>query len=176
MYDIKDGDLICFAGTTWLSRLIRWYTNGLYSHTAFAMTINGRVFLLESMDGGIRLFPLDGILEASRRDGCRAYWHKLKPEYEMSREAIIKAAMELWEGVHQKRYVLSTIVCKWFGLLWRFLRGNDAIAKESYLCTEFVVAAMNKAEIKTPMRPVEATPQGVSELTCFEDGIELCLY
>jgi len=38
---MKDGDVLCFMGTRWWSRLISYFTNSLYTHVAMASWSNG---------------------------------------------------------------------------------------------------------------------------------------
>lgn len=168
---IKDGDLICFGGTTYLSRLIKWHTQSIYSHAALCVVLRGRVYLLESMDGGIRLFPLDGCLEKAIQDGYIATYFKLKSGFDGNK--IVEEGLKLWSGKWQKRYWIVPIITQWGHLIKRFLTGNTNVVKDCYQCSEFVSYALQNAGIKLPKLPILMTPKLIANLDCFETGIML---
>ena len=178
--NIKDGDLICFAGTSYLSKAIRWYADDLYSHVAIAVNFKDRVFLLEAMDGGIRFFPLDGIIESSEDDDCRTFWHPII-EGSIPRDAFVNTALHSWKGVWQKRYYLIPIVAQWIHLLRRFQKSDPVVQRECYHCAEFVGTALNAVGIPLissytgeVIEPIQCLPKDIVNLTCFSsEGIEL---
>lgn len=61
---IKSGDLIAFTHRPWKSwydiklQLIRLFTRSEYVHIGIAWTVGGRIFILEAVSSGIRIYPL----------------------------------------------------------------------------------------------------------------------
>ncbi len=58
---IKNGDLLLCAGSSWFSRLIQWATESIWSHVGFVMRLDkiDRVMVLESVESqGVRTVPL----------------------------------------------------------------------------------------------------------------------
>jgi uncharacterized protein YycO len=55
---IKSGDLLAWAGTCFQCRVVRAFTNSTYSHVGVAWVIGGRVFVLEAVTSGVRIYPL----------------------------------------------------------------------------------------------------------------------
>lgn len=65
---IKSGDLLAWSHRGWGSwydfqvQMVRVFTRSEYCHVGIAWVIAGRVFVLESVQKGIRLFPLSRLL------------------------------------------------------------------------------------------------------------------
>lgn len=61
---IKSGDLLAWSHrglSSWYDlqiQIVRMFTRSEYSHVGIAWVIGGRVFVIESVSGGIRIFPL----------------------------------------------------------------------------------------------------------------------
>lgn len=61
---IKTGDVLAWTHKSWRSwydiqiQIVRFFTQSEYSHVGIAWCIAGRVFILESVGAGIRIFPL----------------------------------------------------------------------------------------------------------------------
>ncbi len=61
---IRSGDLLAWSHGGWASwhdwqvQGVRIFTRSEYSHVAIAWVVGGRVFVIESVVGGIRIFPL----------------------------------------------------------------------------------------------------------------------
>lgn len=61
---IRSGDLLAWSHGGWSSwhdwqvQGVRIFTRSEYSHVAVAWVVGGRVFVIESVVGGIRIFPL----------------------------------------------------------------------------------------------------------------------
>lgn len=62
--NIQSGDLLAFTHKEWLSiydlqvQAVRIFTESEYSHVAIAWVVGGRVFVLESVEPKVRIFPL----------------------------------------------------------------------------------------------------------------------
>lgn len=107
---IKSGDVLAWTHRSWGTwydfqvQMVRFFTQSEYSHVGVAYTLGDRVFVLESVGSGIRMFPLsqagsfywlsldtkwtDDTLNAamskigqtySKWDGIRSLFVKLKP-------------------------------------------------------------------------------------------------
>lgn len=67
---IKTGDALFFSGGKWSSwygiqvMLVRMFKPSKWSHVGMAWAENGRVFIMESVGTGIRLYPLSKEVEA----------------------------------------------------------------------------------------------------------------
>lgn len=61
---IQSGDVISFTHIPWSSwydlkiQTVRLFTRSEYSHSAIAWVVGDRVFLLEAVSAGVRIFPL----------------------------------------------------------------------------------------------------------------------
>jgi len=61
---IKTGDLLAWSNGGWGSwrdiqvNLVRMFTRSEYSHVGLAWVANGRVFIIEAVGSGVRIFPL----------------------------------------------------------------------------------------------------------------------
>lgn len=56
---IQSGDVLVWSGSSVFSKIIKWWTKSEYTHVGFSWKANGRLFVIESMDGkGVRIFPL----------------------------------------------------------------------------------------------------------------------
>ncbi|MEI8256646.1 MAG: hypothetical protein WCJ30_13310 [Deltaproteobacteria bacterium] len=75
---IRDGDVLCFSGRTWLSRLIMRLSRGQFSHSGLAFWWEDRLMVLQ-----VELFPGVQALPVSRAVGAydgRVEWYSLKDE------------------------------------------------------------------------------------------------
>ena len=61
---IKSGHLLAWTHRSWKSwydikvQIVRFFTQSEYSHVALAWVVSGRVFALEAVSSGVRLYPL----------------------------------------------------------------------------------------------------------------------
>lgn len=66
--NIKSGDLLAWSHRgfgSWYDlqvQAVRFFTRSEYSHVGVAWVFGGRVFVLESVTGGVRIFPLSRLL------------------------------------------------------------------------------------------------------------------
>jgi hypothetical protein len=69
---IQSGDLIAFTHRAWRSvydikvQLVRFFTQSEFSHVGIAFVIDGRVFIIESITGGVRIHSLSDLIP---------FWH-----------------------------------------------------------------------------------------------------
>ena len=55
MKQIKDGDILHCKSNSVLSKLIRYFTKGRYSHTALVISLEGILFIVDSQHDGTRI-------------------------------------------------------------------------------------------------------------------------
>lgn len=126
---IKSGDLLAWTHKEWGSwynfqvQMVRMFTRSEYSHVGIAYVVADRVFVLESVVGGIRQTPLstmvpfywlplsdywnDDVLKAamsklgqqySKWDGFKSLWKKIKPGTDNNWECAEYAQFILQQG------------------------------------------------------------------------------
>jgi hypothetical protein len=98
---IKSGDLLAWGHTRWGSwydvqiQLVRMFTRSEYCHVAVAWAFGGRVFVLEAVSTGVRIFPLSRLLPF--------YWlpqrAKWTPEVEAWALAQVGEPYSKWQAV-----------------------------------------------------------------------------
>jgi uncharacterized protein YycO len=87
--NIKSGDVLFFTCDKVRSfsdlkdKIIMWWTKSKYYHTAIAWVIDGRVFMLEAVPGGVRMFPLSKELPVDWVSVPK-YWNKKIAEWSIS--------------------------------------------------------------------------------------------
>ena len=87
---IKSGDVLAWRGAGIISRVIRRVTMSSHSHVGIAWVANGRVFILEAVEGyGIGLRPLS--------QACPFYWVPIRPHM-WNNDAAEFAFSKLQEG------------------------------------------------------------------------------
>lgn len=125
--EIKSGDVLAWTNRKWGSwydfqiQMVRVGTQSEYCHVGVACIIGGRVFILESVGSGVRMFPLslevpffwiptnmkwtEEVLELalskmgqkySRLDGIKSLWQKIKPGTD-----------EQWQCAEYVRFILQ---------------------------------------------------------------------
>lgn len=81
---IRSGDCLAWTHRSWRSwydikvQLVRFFTQSEYSHVGVAYVLPGRVFVLEAVSSGIRMFPLSKLLPF--------YWMPTAAEWSMEAE------------------------------------------------------------------------------------------
>lgn len=55
---IRSGDVLAWDGRCFQCRIVRAFTAETYSHVGVAWVVGGRVFILEAVTSGVRIFPL----------------------------------------------------------------------------------------------------------------------
>ena len=139
---IKTGDLLAWSNGGWGSwhdiqvNLVRIFTRSEYSHVGLALVGAGRVFVLEAVSSGVRLFPLSRALP---------FWWIRRPE-ELDAEAIDFAFDRLGDGYSRLQAIRA-----FFGTL---PAGED----DRWQCAEYVLGVLDAAGEKLT---AAATPTGV---------------
>lgn len=82
---IRSGDLLAWSHDRWGSlydfkvQMVRVFTRSEYCHVGIAWSVSGRLFVLEAVSSGVRIFPLSRLLPF--------YWLPLKAAWESEVEA-----------------------------------------------------------------------------------------
>ena len=109
--DIKSGDLLAFQHGSWKSwkeiktLAVRVFTASTFSHVGIAWVTSGRVFVLEAVTTGVRIFPLS-LSGDFYLIPLKAPWFSVTEEYALSKigfpyselKAIYAALYELKRG------------------------------------------------------------------------------
>jgi hypothetical protein len=86
---IRSGDLLAWSHRGWGSwydiqiQMVRVFTQSEYSHVGIAWVVAGRVFVLEAVQTGVRIFPLSRLLPF--------YWLPLGANWDAEWESEVEA-------------------------------------------------------------------------------------
>lgn len=117
---IQSGDVLAWDGRCFQCRLVRAFTGETYSHIGVAWVIAERVFILEAVTSGVRIFPLSRELPF--------YWLPMALEWTPAAEAFALAHVgekySRWEAIRAylqlpqrgkawqcAKYVLPLLAC-----------------------------------------------------------------
>ncbi len=148
---IKTGDLLAWSSGSWRSwhdiqvNLVRVFTRSEFSHVGIALVGAGRVFVLEAVGSGVRLFPLSRALP---------FWW-IRRRAELGAEAVDFAFDRLGDGYSRLQAIRA-----FFGTL---TSGED----DRWQCAEYVLGILQAdGEILTNV----ATPTGVVQAAARDWG------
>lgn len=155
---IKSGDLLAWSHGGWTNwhdievSLVRIATQSEFSHVGMAFVLLDRIFILEAVGAGVRLFPLSREIPF--------YWIR-RPTERLSEEAIAYAFS-----------VLGDRYSKWQAIKGFFNKlrlGEDAL----WMCGEFFLAILKRdgevlTNVATPSGIVKAAMQRWGSLTFVE--------
>ena len=139
---LKSGDLLAWSHERWWSfydfkiQLVRMFTRSVYCHVGICWCVGGRVFVLEAVSAGVRIFPLSRELPF--------YWIPLHAHWESEVEAW--ALRQVGEPYSQWQAVLAGL-----GLL---KPGEDSI----WQCAEYTLEVLRRGGVDLGMT---ATPNAV---------------
>ena len=139
---IKSGDLLAWSHRGWRSwydlkvQAVRAFTRSEYCHVGIAWAVSGRLFALEAVLTGVRIFPLSRMLPF--------YWVPLRATW--TREVEAWALAQVGEPYSQWRAVLAGL-----GLL---RPGEDSI----WQCAEYAAEVARRGGVELGS---EATPTAV---------------
>lgn len=105
---VRDGDVLLWRGSSWLSQVIRWAGRSPYSHAGLAVWIRGRLMVAESRERkGIRLLPLRSAVAGAAVDlyGVKASL-QTSSEPGSVRERVVLRALELLGEPYGYRRIL----------------------------------------------------------------------
>lgn len=145
---IKTGDLLVWSHGGWRNwhdievSIVRMATRSEYSHVGLALTLAGRVFILEAVGAGVRLFPLSREL----------------PFYWVSRPVSLRdCAVDFAFARIGDRYSKLQAIAAFFGLL---TAGKDS----RWQCSEYVLSVLRAdGEDLTPIPTPSAVVRAAAE-------------
>ena len=197
-FEVNPGDVIAFSGNGIDSKIIRWFTQSLYSHIIIVLdtqrpnpnsedTEFKDVLIAESttyttvpnFNGqqciqGVQVHWLSHWLDIYKTYG-RAWWFPLKQQ--LSPEGITQMQSWLWHLYeHQVPFSCPKSVGAWMARE-RYHHNYDALKQQglstdslSFFCSELVTQALQVAGAIDPkLNPAAQTPKDVMNLTCFQD-------
>lgn len=165
---IKDGDVLTFAGSWLVSRLIRWWTGQPVSHVGIALWLRfgeeteDRLCVFESMEpGGVRIIPISLAMETSDA----VYWQKLDGSQVNPHEAI-GWALQQWGGKYASWLQFLSFVSPGFRRL-REIVGLPARIGDGYHCSGLVAQALMFGGFSLPKDPALVTPGDFHRFDCL---------
>ena len=158
---IRSGDLLAWGHDRWGSfydlkiQLVRMFTRSEYCHVGIAWAFGGRVFVLEAVSTGVRIFPLSRLLPF--------WWIPLRAVWESEVEAW--AMRQVGEPYSEWQAVLAGL-----GLL---KPGEDRI----WQCAEYAAEVARRAGVNlgvdvTPTAVVRAAQRLPGTVTHFVEADE----
>lgn len=146
---IKTGDLLAWSHSGWGSwhaiqvSLVRMFTQSEFSHVGLAFVVYDRIFVLEAVSSGVRIYPLSRAL----------------PFYLVSNPKELSTPALEWAF----QYIGNEYESKWRMVLATFI-DIDLKNNHRFQCSEYVngILTMNDQEITvidTPSAIVEAAMQ-----------------
>ena len=150
-----DGDLVAFGGKWALSRAIQWWTRSEVSHLGVLLWIDAgegspRLCVMESVGGGVRLFPFSSLNRSYHKAGGRIWLARYEgPE---PRQTIRARALTAWGSAYPSDRQYLAVMFRWARWLW----GSD-VDPEAYTCSEFAAHCYGLPEpaLKTPRQVIE---------------------
>jgi len=159
---MESGDMVEFASPSMIGRLIRIFTKKKVNHTALVLNLEkyeglkDRRFLLEALEHGIQLSLLSKRLKEFKG---RAYWSKLRDEFEYDRQGIAAWAIQQVGTKYDYRSLFKNM----FGKV-----NQDARA---YFCSEFY--HMSLAHVGILQRGKAARPGEFGKFNIHKSTVEL---
>lgn len=129
--DLKSGDLLAWSHERWNSwydvkiQLVRMFTRSEYCHVGVCWCVSGRVFVLEAVSNGVRIFPLS----------------RLTPFYWISMRSTWESEVEAW-ALRQ----VGELYSEWqavLGGLNLLKPGEDSI----WQCAEYVLEVLRRCGV-----------------------------
>jgi hypothetical protein len=161
---IANGDVLAFHYAKWspFSQLISLWTRSRISHVGMVMRVNGRVAVIEALEGcGVRVYPVSKILSSGRK----LEWYALKPG--IDRREVVHEALGHWGQRYASpwQFIRSfSVVTKW--LLDKWGVRND-ISTKRFFCSEFVAWCLRAGGWGSLMPPSRMSPADICEMECL---------
>lgn len=139
---IRSGDLLAWSHRGWGSwydvqvQIVRMFTRSEYSHVGVAWVVGGRVFVIEAVSAGVRIFPLSRALPFYHFPGV-CHWNDAAERFALGEVGA--------EYESKWRMVVNAVV------------NLRLYRNKRWQCAEFVVACFRAAGNKA-FSPQRATP------------------
>jgi hypothetical protein len=144
-----------FSGTTFISKVIEWFTNSKISHSAIGFTGNdGYQYWLQAIGTGVQIIP-------------RAWETDLYAEFQVIPN--IQNEVQIAESKVGEKYADLTIlgfaimiIAKWFDIRIN----NPFYEKSAVVCSEFIIEADTQHLIPEfdGLDPADITPAGLFQI------------
>ena len=136
---IKNGDVIMYAGKKTLSKLISWVTRSPYSHAGIAVWWNERLMVMEAVMRGVTIAPLSRNIFQHHGN---VEWFSCKKE--ISEEDRLKMVIFAQEELGKSYARWKTMLFGLKILLNRNLSRKDQLRMENKLfCSQYVAQIYN---------------------------------
>jgi len=170
--EIKNGDVLTFAGDWLVSKLIRYWTKQEVSHVGLALWLRfgteteDRLCVLESMEPiGTRIIPLKLALKSS----SKVYWQKLKSE---EPNEILGWAISQWGRKYASWAQFLSFISPTFRRT-RKLLGYPTKVGTGFHCAEFVSEALNFGKCLALKESALMFPGDLWDYDCLDKPILL---
>ena len=167
--DMKDGDVLMFKGTGWLSSLIKSKTNSVYSHAGIVAWWGDRLMVLEAVGKGLEARPISYNLK--KYEGGFDYYRPKKEITQTNRKKMLTYA-QLQLG---KKYATMRMVVFFFkvmlGLKFSQKEKDDSAGVSwEYFCSHYVAAIYNSIgiDLQINMSDKYTSPGLVAKSDIFE--------
>lgn len=167
--DMKDGDVLMFKGTGWLSTLIKSKTNSVYSHAGIVAWWGDRLMVLEAVGKGLEARPISYNLK--KYEGGFDYYKSKKDIPAETRQKMLTYA-QLQLG---KKYATMRMVKFFFKVMLGFKfsqeeKDDTAGVSGEYFCSHYVAAIYNSVgiDLQVNMSDKYTTPEQVAKSDYFE--------
>jgi hypothetical protein len=137
--DIKSGDVLLWSHRKWNTwydiqlQLVRFFTRSEYSHIGIAYVMGDRVFVLESVGAGVRMYPLSKELPFSWMPMISGEWN----------DNVLKAAMAKFGQKYSKWDAIKS--------LWKKIPvGED----DQWQCAEYTSYILHQMGIPVDCRRI----------------------
>lgn len=134
---IKTGDILLCSGDYCISKLIKYFSDSIFSHVAFVFHWNERILVFESVeDDGVRIIPLSQYID-NYENSKKPYQGQLflaRHKTGLSQLAINNMLGEA-TNLLNRNYGFADIV----KIAWRIVTGlGEHKPNDEYICSEFV--------------------------------------
>ena len=137
--EILNGDILLYAGSGLLSKLIRWVTKSTYSHAGLAVWWNDRLMVLEAIGKGVVLTPMSK--SVSHYKGQVDWYTSIKSIPKTKRLNMVQfAQQELGKEYSKWRLLLFGYIL----ILGKDKDRRDELREEnSLICSHYVAQVYN---------------------------------
>jgi hypothetical protein len=164
----KDADILMFRGTDLTSKLIKWRTKSVYSHTGIVAWWNKRLMVLEAVGKGVEARPISYALQ--HYNGSFDYY---RPRADLNITAERRTAMTVFAQEQLgKTYDTWQIVKFFFRLLFnlKMTKKDGEKPPSKFFCSQYVSAVYKKGgfDLEIEFSDKFTTPSQISNSKLLE--------
>jgi uncharacterized protein YycO len=153
---LKSGDLVFMSSSHWKARLVKWWTNSRFSHVAIVYKFGGRVFLIEAVLSGVRIYPLSNVKQE--------YTLVQVDPLDFTAEAEAYALKHIGDEYSQVQAVLAGA---------GMLNGVD----DRWVCSELGLSILERCKftfmLKAKLRTSAKTPQAIFDAVSSQKVLQI---